>query len=107
MKFKHFSLVGSGCGKVGGTVASVTRDLRFDSSHRQYYLLSTLLKSCIPKTEIKKKRPEMGQLQNHHYLLLNKNLYAKLKPLNEIALIFHMDQLFTFLQQFAKNKCPK
>ena len=34
----------SGCGTVRRAVASNTRDPRFESSHQQFYLLSTLLK---------------------------------------------------------------
>ena len=41
---KHF-FMGSGCGAVGGAVASDTRGPRFKSSHRQnLYVLSTVLK---------------------------------------------------------------
>ena len=36
-------------------------NLWFKSSHRQYYLLSTVLKSFIEKTEKSKKRPGMAQ----------------------------------------------
>ena len=54
--------MGSGSGAVGRAVASKTRDPRFESSHRQYYLQYQLyLKNCIEKTKIKKKRPGMAQ----------------------------------------------
>ena len=38
------SHTGSGCGEVGRAVASSTRDPRFESSHRQIYLLSIVVK---------------------------------------------------------------
>ena len=44
----------SGCGAVGKAIASNTRDSQFESSQRQYYLLSTI-KNCFEKTKIKKK----------------------------------------------------
>ena len=44
-QFKKCSDLDSGCGAVGRVVASNTRDLRFESSHRQkLYLQSTVLK---------------------------------------------------------------
>ena len=52
--------VGSGCGSVGRTVASDTRDPRFESSHRQKFVNCQL---CIEKTKIKKKRPGMAHLK--------------------------------------------
>ena len=45
----------------GRAVANDIRNLWFKSSHRQYYLLSTVLKSFIEKTEKSKKRPGMAQ----------------------------------------------
>ena len=53
--------MGSGCGAVGRPVASKTRDLRFESSHPQYYLLLNVLKNYIEKTKINKKRPGMAR----------------------------------------------
>ena len=57
-------LEGSGCGSVGRAVASSTRGLRFESSHRQkfIYLYWTFVycQLCIGKTKIKKKRPGMA-----------------------------------------------
>ena len=35
----------TGCGAVGRVVVSDTRDPRFESSHRQFYLLSTVYKN--------------------------------------------------------------
>ena len=53
------SWLGSGCGAVGRAVAIHTRDLHFESSHRQkFYLLSTLL-----KTKIKTKKVGNGQIK--------------------------------------------
>ena len=60
--------MGSGCGAVGRVVASNTRDPRFESSHRQYYLLSTLLKNFIEKTKIKKMSPGMAQFLKKQYV---------------------------------------
>ena len=57
LKFKS---PGSGYGAVGRAVASNTRDPRFESSHRQYYILSTQLKNCIEKTKIEKKEAGNG-----------------------------------------------
>ena len=51
--------VGSGCGTVDRAVASNTRCVRFESSHRQnLYLIFVYLLTinCIEKTEINKKR---------------------------------------------------
>ena len=55
--------LGNGCGAVGRVVASDTRDPRFESSHWQYFLLSTALKSCIKKTKIKKKGAGNGPIK--------------------------------------------
>ena len=51
---------GSGCGAVGRLVASNTKDPQFESGHRQYNLLSTVIMNCITKTKIKKKRLGSG-----------------------------------------------
>ena len=49
--FKGFSkdLLGSGCGAVGRAVPSYTRDLQFETSHWQFYLLSTVLKTLLKR----------------------------------------------------------
>ena len=47
---------GGGCGTVGRAVASNTRVLQFESSHRQFYLLSTVLNKLFIKDENKEKR---------------------------------------------------
>ena len=52
--YRKYIFVGSGCGAVGRVVACDARDLRFKSSHRQYYLLSTVLKNCTLKIYGKK-----------------------------------------------------
>ena len=46
---------GNGCGAVGRAVASDNRDPRFESSHWQFYLLSTDLKNRIENAKIKGK----------------------------------------------------
>ena len=56
---KDFHLDGSGCGSVGRAVASDTRDLRFESCHRQTFLWKICQLSTLLKTKIKKKRPGM------------------------------------------------
>ena len=38
-------------GAVGKAIASDTRDPRFKPSHRQFYLLSTVLKTLLEKTK--------------------------------------------------------
>ena len=48
----------SGCGVVGRVVSSAIRDRLFESSHRQFYFLSTVLNKCIVKDENKEKMPE-------------------------------------------------
>ena len=50
---------GSGCGSVGRAVASDTRGLRFESSHRRNFIHVFTI-NCIEKTKIKKKRPGMA-----------------------------------------------
>ena len=59
LTFKTLSTkkMGSGCGAVGRAVASDARDRQVESSHRQFFLLSTLLFKTvsIEKTKIKKK----------------------------------------------------
>ena len=52
-------ILGSGCDSVGRAVASDTRGLQFESSHRQilYYLYTV---NCIGKVKIKKERPGMA-----------------------------------------------
>ena len=54
--------VGQCCGAVGRAVDSDTRDPWFESSHRKFYLVSTVLNSYIEQTKIKKK--EAGNNQN-------------------------------------------
>ena len=61
-RWTAFGCLGSGC----GAVASNTRDRRFESSHRQYYLLSSVQK-CIETMTIKKKRPGMAQFLRCRY----------------------------------------
>ena len=48
---EHSWWIGQWCGVVGGAVASDTRDPWFESTHRQVYLLSTVLKNCIEKAK--------------------------------------------------------
>ena len=52
----------SGCGSVGRVVASNSRGLRFESSHRQKSILNVFTVNCIEKTKIKKKRPMIAHL---------------------------------------------
>ena len=74
LKFKS---PGSGYGAVGRAVASNTRDPRFESSHRQYYILSTQLKNCIEKTKIEKKQAGNGPfLKKTHLGMLDSELPA-------------------------------
>ena len=58
--------MGSCCGSVGRAVASDTRGLWFESSHRGIYIQDFYLPivSCVEKTKIKKKRPGMTHLKN-------------------------------------------
>ena len=60
--FLTYIAVGSGYGKVDRALESDTRDLRFESRHRQHYLPSTVLKSCVEKTKIKKKEAGNGPI---------------------------------------------
>ena len=53
-----------GSGRVGRAVASDTKDLLFEYSHRQIYLLSIVLKNLNDKMKIKKQRTRMAQLKN-------------------------------------------
>ena len=46
-------------GSVGRAVASDSRGLRLEFSHRQIFILNVTV-NCIEKTKIKKKRPEMA-----------------------------------------------
>ena len=48
---KQISSGVGGCGVVGRAVASESRDPWFESSHRQDFLLSTGLVSCVVKTK--------------------------------------------------------
>ena len=57
--------LGSDCGAVGRSVASDTRDPRFDSSHQLFYLLPIIcIINCIEKAKIMKKMPAMTQFKN-------------------------------------------
>ena len=49
------AFLGSGCSTGGRALTSNTRDPLFESSHRQYYLLSSVLKIVL-KDENKEKR---------------------------------------------------
>ena len=71
MKRNNFSITikilgGSGCGSVGKTVASDTRGLRFESSHRQNLYWTLFTDNCIEKTKIKKKRPWMAHFEKNN-----------------------------------------
>ena len=61
-KLEKKPVLGSGCGSVGRAVASVTRGPRFESSHRQTFILDIYLfpVNFIEKTKIKKKRQGMA-----------------------------------------------
>ena len=55
---------GSGCGSVGGAVASDAIGPRLESSHRQTAISDIYLftVNCVENTKIKKKRPRMAIL---------------------------------------------
>ena len=55
----------SDCGSAVRAVASDTRDLRFESSHRQIEFTI----NCIEETKIRKKRPGMAQFKYNERLL--------------------------------------
>ena len=62
---KETEFFGSGRGSVGRAVASDTRGLRFDFSHRHkfIYIEHLFTVNCVlEKTKIKKKRPGMAQI---------------------------------------------
>ena len=59
---KTFTDWGSGCGSVGGAVASKARDPLFESSHR--HILFTM--NCIKKTKVKKRGREWPNRKNVH-----------------------------------------
>ena len=62
--WKKLATWGSGCGAVGRAVASNTRDTRFQSSRRQFNLLSIVLNKLYRKDENKEKGPRMAQFKN-------------------------------------------
>ena len=47
---KNFVFMGSGCGSVGRAVASDTRGPQFESSHRQFFCVLSVI--CIEKAKI-------------------------------------------------------
>ena len=49
-------LLGSGCGSVGRAVALNTRGPRFDSSHRQKFILNICLLTCLLSTVLKRRK---------------------------------------------------
>ena len=51
--------MGSGCCLVGRAVASNSRGLWFESSHRQKLYIEQLYANCFKKMKIKKNRPRM------------------------------------------------
>ena len=53
-------MLNSDCLAVGRAVASDTRDPRFESSHRKFYLLSTVLSKLHRKDENKEKEAGNG-----------------------------------------------
>ena len=57
--------MGSGCGAVGRAVASDTRGLGFDSSHRQLLLNIYLLLTVCRKVENKEKEAWNGPFFNN------------------------------------------
>ena len=60
---RNILAVGSGCGAVGRAVATDTRGLGFESSHRQLLLNIYLLFMFVEMTKIKKKRPGIAQFK--------------------------------------------
>ena len=54
LKHKLTQKEGSGCGSVGRAVASDTRDLRFETSHWQDFIMN-IFTVTVEKTKIKKK----------------------------------------------------
>ena len=56
--------MGSCCGAVGIVIASNSRDPRFESSHQQYYLLSTALKTVMKRRKWKKETGNGPNLKN-------------------------------------------
>ena len=58
----------SGCGSVGGAVASDTRGPWFKSSHRQVFISNICLPIvvCIEKTKIKEKEAWNGPFKNRN-----------------------------------------
>ena len=72
-------ILGSGCGSFGRAVASNTRGLQFESSHRHNFIYQyrtiVYCQLCIEKTKIKKKRPGMAHffLKNYHFGMHDQN----------------------------------
>ena len=58
----NFRIEGSGCGSVGRAVASNTKGLQFESSHRQkfIYILNICLLSTVYWKDENKKEKEAG-----------------------------------------------
>ena len=52
-------VLGSGCGSVGRAVASDSRGLQFESSHRRNFF-HVLIINCVEKTKIKKREAGNG-----------------------------------------------
>ena len=55
--------MGSGCGTVGRVVASGSRGLRFESSHRQKFILNNVYCQLYWKDENKEKEAGKGPLE--------------------------------------------
>ena len=60
---KHFAELDSGCGSVARAVASNTRGLQFESSHRQFFIQNFISVNCIETTKMKKKRLRMAHIK--------------------------------------------
>ena len=98
----YCSYLGSGCGSVGRAVTSNSRGQRFESSHRQKFIMNIYCQ-LNKKTKIKKKRPGMAHFSDNLLQLPTHTCACKgLRHLSEAN--FSPCEKNTFYSDLSKRK---
>ena len=96
----------SGCGSVGRVVASDTRGLRFESSHRQNFIHVFTI-NCVEKTKIKKKGPGMAPFLKKPKKQLNQKCSLKFQLSEWNVYVSNSSNLSPLCFHFRTRRCNK
>ena len=83
--------MGSGCGAVGRAVASISRGPRFESRHRQKFIVHFTV-NCVERTKIKEKEAGNGPFFKNSFVGRVSRVCFTFRKCPNIY-----DQVFTFL----------